>query len=70
MKKELRIWLVANDLTVAEIARQLGVSRQYLHHLLHNRRPGHSTRQRIVREFGCPPDLVRYSPPVPATRAA
>ena len=69
INKKLRVWLVSHDLTVADIAKRIGVTRQYLHYVLHNRSPGMAVRRRIAAEFGCPEKLLRYKPRHPEKKA-
>ena len=62
MNKAIRLHLVSNDLTVVQLARQLGLSRQYLYDIFQGNRPAPGVRKRLVEEFGFAPELVEYAP--------
>ena len=59
---ELKVWLLRHKLSQRRIAKQLGVSTQYLNFIVQGKRKGHSIRRRLVSEFGIPAELVNYRP--------
>lgn len=66
--KEIKIWLIRNGLTQAELARQLGTTRQNIYRTLSGRRPNPRMRRKL-EELGVPARLVRAARK-PARRAA
>jgi transcriptional regulator with XRE-family HTH domain len=59
---ELKVWLLRRGLSQRSIARQLGVSVQYLNIIVQGKRKGSAIRKRLVTEFGIPAELVNYRP--------
>jgi len=58
--KEIKIWLIRNGLTQAELARQCNTTRQNIYRTLSGRRPNPRLRAKLV-ELGVPARLVRQA---------
>ena len=56
--KRIKIWLIRNGRSQAEIARALNVSQVYLHLVLAGKRKAPHIRKKLIREFGLPKKLV------------
>jgi transcriptional regulator with XRE-family HTH domain len=59
---ELKCWLVRHGLSQPKLARQLGITRQYLSFILKSQRKAQHIRRQLVVDFGLPAELVSYSP--------
>lgn len=55
---ELKCWLIRNGLTQIQVARQLGITRQYLDFILKGKRKAPKMRRRLVAEIGMPAGLI------------
>lgn len=53
----IRVWLAQNDLSQAQIARQLGISKPYLTRILRGQQRAVHVRKKLVK-LGVPADLV------------
>jgi transcriptional regulator with XRE-family HTH domain len=56
---ELRVHLLRQGLSQRGLAKQLGITVQYLNDVLHGRRNGKPIRARLAAEFGIPHHLIR-----------
>jgi predicted XRE-type DNA-binding protein len=61
---ELKCWLIRHGLSQPKVARQLGITRQYLSSILKSERKAPHIRRKLV-DLGLPADLVAYSPAEP-----
>ena len=57
MFKDFKIWLIKRDLRQVDVARRLGITKQYLHLVVTGQRPGRSVRKKLV-ELGVPKSIV------------
>ncbi len=55
--KQVKIWLMQEDIKAARIARELGITRSWVSQVLSNIKPGHRVRQWLL-DHGCPPELL------------
>lgn len=51
-KHPLALWLKATDMRASELARELGVSRGYITHVIHRRRAPRALLRRISERTG------------------
>ena len=65
---DFKIWLLRRNISQRRIARDLGISVQYLNDIIKGDRKAPHIRVRLICEFGVPPKLIEYHPP--ARRAA
>lgn len=66
--REIKVWLIRNGLTQAELARRCNTTRQHIYRVLSGRRPNPRLRKQLV-ELGVPAKLVKPAPK-PQRRAA
>lgn len=64
--KRIKIWLIRNGMSQADLARELRISQAYLHLVLAGKRKAPGIRNKLVRECGVPRKLVD----LPERRAA
>lgn len=55
---ELKCWLIRHNLTQPKVARQLGITRQYLSGIINGKRKAPNMRRRLVSEIGIPAELI------------
>lgn len=61
--RQLAALLALRNVSQRTLAKQLGISFQYLHDIFLNRRRAQTVRDRLVEEFKIPRELVEYRPP-------
>lgn len=59
---EFKVHLIRRGLSQRKLARELGITVQYLNDVVRGRRKAHQVRVRLICEFGIPAELVEYRP--------
>jgi transcriptional regulator with XRE-family HTH domain len=57
---EIKVFLLRKGLDQPTVARQLGITKQYLNDILHGKRKALHIRNRMVEELGFPPQLINW----------
>jgi transcriptional regulator with XRE-family HTH domain len=67
---DLKCWLIRHGLSQPKVARQLGITRQYLSDIFKDKRKAPLVRRRLIREIGIPAELVGLNDTEQKTKAA
>jgi transcriptional regulator with XRE-family HTH domain len=59
---EVKVFMLRKGWDQPTVARQLGITKQYLNGILHGKRKALHIRQRLIDEFHFPAKLVAWEP--------